>query len=174
MPDQPLPRIAAVVSDGETDVDALLADFTRSLAGRGWRVRGLVQEKCHAGEVCDIVLADLQDGRRYPITQNLGSGSAACRLDAQAMTEAGAVLRRIARDGADLAVANRFGKLEAEGEGFAAELLELMSQGIPVLTVVPETHLPAWRRFTGGLAAELSPRSAALEGWFAALEPVQA
>jgi hypothetical protein len=65
-----------------------------------------------------------------------------------------------------LAVINRFGKLEAEGEGFAADMLALMSTGIPVLTAVKRKHLDAWRDVTGGMAAELQPNETALRDWY--------
>ena len=60
------------------------------------------------------------------------------------------MLRRIAGEGADLAIFNRFAAMEAGGDGLAAEMLEVMSGDIPVLTVVPPKHLAAWRHFTGG------------------------
>ena len=75
-------------------------------------------------------------------------------------------MRRIAVEGADLAVFNRFGALEAEGGGLAAEMLELMSRGQPVLVIVGERHLDAWRNFTGGLASELPATTDALNRWF--------
>ncbi len=59
--------------------------------------------------------------------------------------------------------------MEAAGDGLAAEMLALMSGDIPVLTVVQQKHLAAWRHFTGGLAAELPAERPALDGWFRAL-----
>ena len=83
------------------------------------------------------------------------------------IAEATAVLRRIAVHGADLAICHRFSKLEAHGGGFRDEMLDLMQRHIPLLTIVPQPHLAAWREFTGGLAAELPPERSALEVWFA-------
>ena len=71
-----------------------------------------------------VVLIDLENEQRYPITQDLGPGSAACALDPGLMADAAQVMRRIADEGADLAIFNRFGALEAEGGGLAAEMLE--------------------------------------------------
>lgn len=161
--------IAAVVPHGSADADGLIEQFAASLIHRGWRVRGLVQETSGVGQLCEITLVDLADGSRHPITQDLGSCSTACRLDPAAMTEAGAAFRRIARDGADLVVFNRFGKQEADGRGFAAEMLAVMSCDIPVLTLVQGQHLDAWRQFTGGLSVELPAEQSALENWFACL-----
>jgi hypothetical protein len=168
---QPTPRrIAAVVTTKSGEVDALIADLAQALRNDGWRVRGLVQA-VHTGDAaCQIALVDLDYGTQYPITQDLGSGSLACRLDSSLVAEASIVMRRLAEEGADLAIFNRFGGQEAEGGGFAAEMLALMAQGIPVLTVVPARHLAAWRTFTGDFAVELSAERTVLEQWFLAVQ----
>ena len=163
------PRIAAVVPNGFSDIDVTISGFARDLLAQGWRVRGLLQEFQADGPNCEVTLVDLADGTRYGISQRLGSQSTACRLDPGALAEASVVMRRIAGDGADLAIFNRFAAMEAGGDGLAAEMLAVMSSDIPVLTVVQEKHLAAWRHFTGGVAAELAPERAALDGWFRAL-----
>lgn len=158
--------IAAVVQRDEGSADDLVADFARSLIGRGWQVRGLVQELRPARHGCAFALVDLDNGDSYPISQDLGSGATACSLDPAGIAEASAVLRRIANEGAQLAVFNRFGGLEAGGEGFCAEMLAVMSRDIPSLCIVPERYLAAWRHFTGEQAAELEAHPEALESWF--------
>lgn len=160
------PAIAAVVRRDDGGIDDLVAGFAISLINRGWWVRGLVQEMHDADNGCVISLVDLDHGTLYPITQNLGKFSDACRLDPAGIAEASGVLRRIANEGADLAVFNRFAGLEAGGHGFCNEMLEIMSQDIPSLTIVPERHLTAWRFFTGGLGIELEASLPALEDWF--------
>ena len=166
MTHQPQPAIAAVVRRDNGGVDDLVAGFALSLINRGWWVRGLVQE-IHDG-IHDGVfsLVDLGNGESYPITQNLGKLSSACRLDPAGIAAASGVMQRIADEGADLAIFNRFSGLEAEGEGFSAEMLSIMSREIPTLTIVPERHPAAWRRFTGGLAVELEDSRSELESWF--------
>lgn len=158
--------IAALVSSQSGDADSVLAAAAAALRAEGWRVRGLLQAFRPGDGNCRIELIDLDDGSRHAITQDLGRGSEACCLDAARLADASAVMRRIAAEGADLAVFNRFGGLEAEGEGFAAEMLELMSAGIPVIAIVPYRHLAAWRIFTGGLATELVAEAGAVEAWF--------
>jgi len=165
----PAPRIAAVVPNGFSDIDTLISAFARDLIAQGWRVCGLLQEFMADGPNCEVTLVDVAAGTRYGISQRLGSQSTACRLDPGALADASVVMRRIADEGADLAIFNRFAGMEAAGDGLAAEMLQVMSGDIPVLTVVPEKHLAAWRHFTGGLAAELLPERAALDGWFRAL-----
>lgn len=165
----PPPRIAAVVPNGTTDIDSLMSAFAHDLIAQGWRVCGLIQEFMADGPNCEVTLVDLSAGTRYGISQRLGSQSTACRLDPGALAEASVVMRRIADEGADLAIFNRFAAMEAAGDGLAAEMLALMSGDIPVLTVVQQKHLAAWRHFTGGLAAELPAERQALDGWFRAL-----
>lgn len=163
---QPQPTIAAAVRRDNGGVDDLVAGFALSLIDRGWWVRGLVQEMhdgIHGGV---FSLVDLDNGKSYPITQNLGKFSSACRLDPAGIAAASGVMQRIADEGADLAIFNRFSGLEAEGGGFSAEMLSIMSLEIPTLTIVPERHLTVWRRFTGGLATELEDSRNALENWF--------
>ncbi len=168
MPSSSFPAIAAVVPPPGTRIDPLLREFVTSLLARGVRVRGLLQEACPESWGCKFSLSDVETGKRYPISQNLGSQSTSCALDAAGIADATQVMRRIAAEGAELAVFNRFSGLEADGEGFADEMLQVMSQGIPVITIVQVANLPAWRHFTGGLACELGATLDELERWFAA------
>lgn len=163
--------IAAIVTRSSGEANRLITEFAARQQAAGRRVRGLVQALYNCETGCQIALVDLDDGTHYPITQDLGAGSTSCGLDPALIAEAGVVMRRIIAEGADLAIFNRFSGLEAEGGGFAAEMLTLMSQGLPVLTVVPEKHLGDWRHFTGGLACELPPDAQALDAWFAKLAP---
>lgn len=169
MTSSPIPRIAAIVARLPGEADGPVNDFASKLRAQGWRIRGLLQDYRPDCENCQILLADLDDGTLYPISQDLGPGSVSCGLDPTLIAEAGVVMRRIAHEGADLAIFNRFGGLEAEGGGFADEMLQLMSGEIPVLTIVPDRHLTRWREFTGGLALELPPTQSAMLGWFSAL-----
>lgn len=170
MPVSPALPIAALVTRSSCEADQLIADFSRQQIAAGRRIRGLRQtlEACD-NSGCMVVLIDLENEQRYPITQDLGPGSAACGLDPGLMADAAQVMRRIADEGADLAIFNRFGALEAEGGGLAAEMLDLMSRGQPVLVIVGERHLPAWRSFTGGLACELPASAEAVNRWFQAV-----
>jgi len=160
--------VAAVVYSDSGSADGPMLEFAQQLQSRGLVVRGLLAvpttEGCAARS-----LIDLEDDTRYPIGQDLGAGSRACSLDADALLGAGIVLRRVLEDAADLVVVNRYGALEAEGGGFSGEMLELMSRGYPLLTAVSRVNLDAWRRFTGGTAAELEPNVEAMMEWFNAL-----
>lgn len=124
----------------------------------------------HAGRAGDMVLVDVHTGKPYLVSQRLGRGSGSCRSDPQGFARASRVLRDALAQSPDLVVCNRFGGLEIEGGGFSAELLELMSRGVPLLTVVATPYLEAWQRFTGG-AEVLPAQPAAISQWLALVLP---
>lgn len=165
-PTPALPRvtIAALVHRPEDEAEALLAELADMLLACGRDVRGVVERRVGPGKP-GRVLEDLATGQRYPLFQSLGSGAGACSLDPGSVTAAGRALREALEQPPELAVANRFGALEASGGGLAAEMLALMAAGVPLLTVVAEGLLPVWREVTGGIASELPPRREALRAW---------
>lgn len=165
--------IAAIVTDPNCEADTILLDFAFHLKKSGYRVRGLIQQKEHSASGCQVWLRDVNNGDLYPISQRLGSLSTSCQIDTGSMAEAGIVMRRINADNTDLVIFNRFSGLEAEGQGFAQEMLALMSIEIPVLAIVSRRHLSAWRHFTGNLACELAPDPHMLNRWFSALHAVR-
>lgn len=167
---QTLP-IAAIVYSTRGAADAPMSALARKLRERGVRVRGLVQQESRDGPggARRMMLTDLESGERFDISQKLGKATAPGCVDPGVLAGASAALRRALTEGADLVVVSRFGELEAAGGGFAAEMLELMGEGVPVLTAVSTRFLESWRRFTGGAGAELAPELAALEAWFAQL-----
>lgn len=149
--DDLLPLAAAVLHDGRGDIDAQLAAFAEQQRQAGRRVRGVVMTYPDGGIACRgaMVLRDIETGDEYLVSQPLGPDSTACRADPQGFARASAVFRAALVENPDLVLSNRFGGLESEGGGFAAELLELMAQGVPVLTAVAERHLAAWHHFSG-------------------------
>jgi len=162
------PRIAAIVHANHRQADLLVGQFVAHLAQAGYDVHGLVQHRpdaCGAG----AVLIDVHDGTRYGLHQQLGVGSQSCSVDSSNVTAASVALRRALAARADLVVANRFGELETTGGGLSAEMLSLMAEEIPLLVIVGDIHLDAWRRFTGSMGAELPPERHALDAWFAAI-----
>jgi len=179
----PLLPIAAIVHDGKHMTDHTLVHCIDHLRKRGWAVRGLV-----SGQIADQAtgttsgkthcqpqrtVRDLHTGQVYTISQNLGTGSTACCLDVGALLDAASVLHRAREAAPDLVVVNRFGILEADGGGFAQEMLDIMADGLPLLTVVSTTWLAAWRTFTGGLAQELAATPQALAAWARCLPAAQ-
>lgn len=163
--------LAAIVHDEPGIANRLLCDFAASTLAQGWRVRGVVQDpKVSQRTACyhHMELVDIERGERYVISQDLGSGSAACCLNPQGVMAASAVLRRAIGEAPDLIIANRFGILEAEGSGFVSEMALIVEAGIPLITAVARRHLSAWETFTGGWAQMLPPEAAAVDAWWAA------
>ncbi len=163
---------AAIAHDNGADADALLARTVAALQAAGRRVQGLLMQ--HEGGMAgdsgcgvEMFLVDVATKERYLVSQPMGSLSKACRADPQGFARATVVMRRALAEKPDLVVLNRFGRLEAEGGGMSAELLDLMAEGVPVLTAVAPAYRGAWADFSGG-AAVLPLEEAAVSGWLQA------
>jgi hypothetical protein len=150
-----LPLAALVHPDDEHAMELLLERVARRLQAAGWRVGGLVHRQDRYAN----------GNKRIELSQDLGCASRACSLNPQALAQASAVLREALDDGVDLVVINRFGIVEASGQGFAAEFAAFVEAGTPVLTAVAARHLEDWRRYTGGLHAELAADETLIEAW---------
>lgn len=159
-------RAAAILDDGSVDVDKLLARIACQQRRLGRRARGLVMTypEGQAGCAGAMVLVDIHRLDEYLVSQPLGPASTGCRADPQGFARASEVLRQALAEAPDLVVSNRFGRLEAEGGGFRAELLQLMLGGLPLLTVVAAHHLDAWFLFSGG-ATVLPAQEASVGAW---------
>ncbi len=162
---------AAILDDGTVDVDALLAAVVARETQFGRRVRGLLMTYPEGREGCQrpMVMVDVATGESYTVSQDLGRGASGCRADLQGFARAGQVLHA-ALDDAELVVCNRFGSLEAEGKGFAAELLAILAAGIPLLTAVSTSRRERWFEFSGG-ATVLPAAAQAVDAWLATLLP---
>lgn len=161
--------LAAIEHPPGAGVDRLLADFAADLRGRGVRVGGVVQHNRGLGPECDdlMELVDLRTGQRVRISQDLGAGSLACRVDASGVAEAAMLVRAALDADCALLIINKFAALEAQGSGLIAELGAAVTSGVPVLTSVSTRHSAAWRNFAGDLAEILPPDPAALAAWWA-------
>lgn len=162
---------AAILDDGTTDVDELLAAIVRQQQQLGRRVRGLLMTYPEGRDGCarPMIMADVATGERYKVSQDLGPEATGCRADPHGFATASRVLNA-ALDDAEFVVCNRFGNLEAEGKGFADELLAILAAGLPLLTAVSVRHRERWLEFSGG-AAILPADPPAVEAWLATLTP---
>lgn len=149
---------------GQGDADRILAALADRLAPE-MRLAGAVQSNlgpggdCH----CDMDLRLLGQPEVVRISQDLGSGAASCRLDAEGLERAAAAVEaRIAR-GADLVIVSKFGKQEALGRGFRSTIAVALEHDLPVLLSVPQDHRDAFLAFAGDLAQEVAPD--ALADW---------
>ncbi|MFV0282665.1 MAG: DUF2478 domain-containing protein [Castellaniella sp.] len=160
------PPIAAIVHAHEDAADAVMRDYVADLRGRGHTVRGLLMARRPDGRLRGgRCLRDVETGEIFEIFQDLGEGSQACCLDVSCLAAAAGTLRAAIQARPDLVVINRYGRQESEGGGFAQEFLASMVEEIPVLTIVAEEFLEDWRRFTGGMSAELPADMDRLRTW---------
>lgn len=161
------PLLAAIRYGKDDPVDVLLEGVVRGLQAGGVRVAGYVQRESDTGANCcpTTHLEDVTSGVRHVISQPLGAGAKGCRLDPQALAAlCGEVQSWLAGD-VDLLVLNRFGKGESQGHGFRVAIERAMLDGVPVLTAVHDTYLPAWLDFAGDYAASLAPSRAEVDAW---------
>ncbi|WP_377194292.1 DUF2478 domain-containing protein [Ruegeria meonggei] len=161
-------RLASVSVQGRGATDQLLSAVVARLQAEGIRVGGALRRQETQGEtsICNNDLWLLPDGPIARITQDLGVGSTACRMDAGALEEAaGTATARLIAGGIDLIVLNKFGVSEAEGRGFRALIVEAQSRNVPVLIGVSAAHRAAFERFAGDMATELSPKESAILTW---------
>ncbi|MBB4267520.1 DUF2478 domain-containing protein [Roseospira visakhapatnamensis] len=168
-PPRPPPGPAAILyGPGAGDVEGLLIAFARALQRRGVRVGGLAQRTTRdaAGRKTGMGLLDLGGGPPHDIMQALGRQSGACSLDSQGLTGATSVLRDAVAAGVDLLVVSKFSHLEARGQGLAQDMLAAMAEGVPVLTLVPESHALDWLGFCGPTGHLLAPSLDACWRWW--------
>jgi len=163
--------IAIVRGAASEAIQRLLSDFVARHRD-GARIVGLIE---HAGEGPDRqcgpgTLLSLADGRRYPMFQDLGAGSAACAFDPEGVVfAADAVAEQIAA-GCDLVVLNKFGKYEAENRsGLVSAFQAAIVAEVPVLTSVSPKQAGAWDAFAAPFYATLPPDPEALDRWWLGL-----
>jgi nucleoside-triphosphatase THEP1 len=169
--DPPHPSMAlhaAIVDDRSLNMDRFLAEVVREQQALGLGVRGLLMRRPPRQAGCSptMVLVDIATGDEYLVSQPMGTASRSCRADPQGFARASHVLRAALDQAPDLVVSNRFGDLEVQRGGFGTELLELMAQGLPLLTTVAERNVDAWQQFTGG-STLLAPDHAQVSHWIA-------
>lgn len=164
--------VAAVVHFGEGEGDDLLGTILAECQNQGWRVRGLVtQQGKDPHGVLPMMLRDLDTGETFVISQYLGRDSRGCNLDMGGLADAGKVLRHALDQQPDLVFVNRFGYGETQGRGLSQEFSQLISAGIPVLTIVSEKYLESWHAFSDGLAQTLPLEREAIEHWLLSIKP---
>lgn len=158
-------KIAALVGDGAA-TQALLAAIVADWRAAGARIAGVLAEThglpdrvCGAG-----FLRDVGSGTPYRIYTDAPESRASCHLDAAGVASAcAAVLGQIPQS--DLVVLNKFGKLEAMGQGLAPAFAAAVAARKPLLTTISENHVEAWRAFASG-AVVLAADKAALQTWW--------
>lgn len=161
-------KIARVSSTKRGETDRLLSQIADSLQAKGKVLAGIVKDQSHDSEFangCDMKVRVLPTGPVIRITQNLGAGSDACRLDPSAIVEAVSRVESAPLEGVDLFILNKFGPEEASGHGFCSVIAAAIERGIPVLVGVGMATSAKFDDFSGGLAETLPDDAEALETW---------
>lgn len=162
-------KIAYVSSKIQGETDRLLSEIASKLQASGKTLAGIVKQQEYASSFangCDMKVRVLPEGPIIKITQDLGAGSDACRLDPSAIAEAVSRVEAGAMDNADLFILNKFGPEEAAGRGFCTVIGTALDKSIPVLVGVGGTNKDAFETFAGGLAVTIEADTQALLDWF--------
>ena len=160
-------RLAAIAYEAGFPIDELLWRVAERLRAQGVVLAGALQENVGGlpGQCSAMRLVDLTSQRRVGISQDLGTQSEGCRLDARGLSEIGALLDRPVETNTQVLMLNRFGKAEAEGGGLRSVFARAIDAGVPILTAVRPPYLEAWAQFHGGLANELPADVDAVLAW---------
>ncbi|MFN3987063.1 MAG: DUF2478 domain-containing protein [Rhodocyclaceae bacterium] len=171
MSEDTLAPIAAIVYQPSDHIEPILVEAARLLAARGVRLGGVLQHDVPTviDDPCAMELEDLASGERFSLSQELGSGSEACRLDPASLAHASMAVRRALDQGVELVMINKFGAQEAAGAGLRDEMGLAVTAGVPLLTAVGARFLNEWQHFTGGEGARLEPRLDAVLAWWSGL-----
>lgn len=161
-------QIACVTGGGSGETDRLMTETAARLQQAGRRLAGIVKAPEPAmpdDHHCNAQVRVLPGGPVISITQALGAGSGACRLDPAGIAAAVAAVEGGSLDGAEVFLLNKFGPEEASGRGFCAAIGSALERGIPVLVGVGRGNRAAFDDFAGGMARELPPDADALVDW---------
>jgi hypothetical protein len=162
-------KIACVTAAERGETDRLLSDIAGRLQQQGVALAGIVKDLGHASAYengCDVKVRVLPGGPVIRITQDLGTGSDACRLDPGAIAQAVASVESGSFQAADLFILNKFGPEEAAGRGFCNAIGAALEWDIPVLVGVGQASKAAFDSFCGGFSEVVAPQPEAILQWF--------
>jgi hypothetical protein len=159
-------KLVALMGNDGAMIQALLAEMVADWRAAGVRIAGVMAEShglpdrvCGAG-----ILREIATGKPHPIYIDAPLSRSSCHLDAAGVAHAcAAVVSQIPT--CDLVVLNKFGKLEAMGEGLAPAFNAAIAVGKPVLTTVSGKHVNAWHELAPNTVT-LAADKAALQKWW--------
>lgn len=156
-----------VISEEPGQTDAVLHEVAGQLLADSVALIGAVQDTQRNGddERKSMSLRLLPDGPEVAISQSLGRHSQGCNLDPEGLEHAAGLIAAGLENAPQLVLLNKFGKQEAEGQGFRPIIAEALSRGIPVILGVGREKLPAFLEFSGDLAQPLARSRDAILQW---------
>lgn len=166
----PIPLPGVVLYPPNSLKSRMLLAFARELQARGWRVGGVVIETLYDsdGQKTGLDLVDLASDHRLPYARAYTRGIAIGRwvLDPATLVEGDRLIHQAAEAGAELVIVDKFGPLEARGEGFASGLRAALASGQPLLVASRGEFLDGWDVFAGRPSAVLRPEAKELWRWW--------
>ncbi len=161
--------LAVVYSDGLA-ADRLLADIAYRLRDDGVVIAGLVQLNTFVRDraKCDMAVEELYSRTVYQLSEDRGPAAKGCRLDHTRLNEAAGLFSAALKHRPELAILNKFGKVEAEGGGLRDALGHAVALELPLIVGVPYRNLDQWRNFAGGLADECEVSAPHILRWLKA------
>ncbi len=162
-------RIGAIHGATTADIQKLLARFAERRIGEGLRVAGVIEEPAGGVDcgICNsLVLRDTAGSTIIPITQNLGSGSSACKLDSSGLAAGCQAVVAAIEAGADVVVLSKYGKIEAEGGGLLDAFRAAADAGLPCLTGVKPSFSGFFEEYAGGYSQWIEANDDAIEAWW--------
>lgn len=155
-----------IIAEEPGEADAILDQLASALIGQGIRLTGAIQRTTRQGGAKqDMELHLLPNGPRIGISQDLGKGSSGCSLDPEGLEQAAGLIAHALDQSPDLLLLNKFGKQEAEGQGFRAAIGTALSHDIPVIIGVGRAKLPQFLEFCGEFGEELPKDQVTLVNW---------
>jgi len=147
-------KIAAILYDGTQSqrVDELIGELASKLRAKGFMLAGAIQSNPAAANRnrCDIVLEDLATRRVINASEDRGALASGCRLDQSALEQAVGLATSSVGPTTDFVIVNRFGKQEAEGNGFRSLIEQAVTLDVPVIVGLNRAHVDSWSEFVGG------------------------
>ena len=169
-------KIACVTMAERGATDRLLSEVAEQLQAMDHALIGIVKVSEYQGSFangCDMVVRVLPDGPEIKITQNLGKGSDACRLDPGAILDAVTKVETGPMKGADLFILNKFGPEEAAGRGFCAVIGTALEHDIPVLIGVGSGSKAAFTQFAGAIPVATLDNKQAIVEWLQSVNLIE-
>jgi len=162
--------VAALKHTDGTKIDQALLKIADRLRREGYHLAGAVRARVTPPDEdrCDLFLEDLSTSAVYSMSQDLGTGSHACRLDDVALDAIAERIEASLQDGADILILNKFGKQEAEGRGLRNPIAKAVDEGIPVLVGVNSDRIESWKEFCGDASEIFDPDDPAVDRWLEA------
>ncbi|MGB0694517.1 MAG: molybdopterin-guanine dinucleotide biosynthesis protein B [Rhodospirillaceae bacterium] len=158
---------AILCHDREENPEPILARFAAALRQTGVHIGGVIPRTTPQPPArARMDQIDVATGEVIAMSQELGLGSTACRLDPAGLAEAARRVGEARQTPVQLLFGGKFGDQEIQGQGLSGEVLPALADGLPTVLMMRQERLEAWTKVSGGLGTVLPARFDALWHWF--------